>query len=80
MGSDMLQFRLRAILILIWVTLYLANLKLKTFFHKMFAKKRESECKFFRNFHTTVWKLLRFILTLFWQKFRESNDFTKKLI
>ena len=28
----------------------------------------------------TVWKLLRFIPTHFWQKFRESNDFTNKEI
>ena len=29
--------------------------------------------------HSAVWKLLRFSLTHFWQKFRESNDFTKEL-
>ena len=28
----------------------------------------------------TMWKLLRFSLTHFWQKFRESNVFTKGLI
>ena len=27
----------------------------------------------------TVWKLRKFSLTLFWQKFRESNVFTKEL-
>ena len=32
----------------------------------------------FRNFHT-VWKLRKFTLTLFWQKFRESNGFTNKI-
>ena len=26
-----------------------------------------------------VWKLLRFSLTHFWQKFREINDFTKEI-
>ena len=35
----------------------------------------------FRNFHTvyylfTVWKLRKFTLTHFWQKFRETNVFT----
>ena len=25
---------------------------------------------------TLVWKLQKFIITLFWQKFRESNGFT----
>ena len=31
--------------------------------------------------HCTVWKLRKFTLTLsIWQKFRESNDFTKELI
>ena len=59
--------------------IYLANLRLKTFFQKMFAKKRESESKFFRNFHTTVWKLVRFIHTHFGQKFRKSNNFTKEI-
>ena len=33
----------------------------------------------FRNFHTTVWKLWNFSLTLFRQKFRESNVFTKEI-
>ena len=27
----------------------------------------------------TVWKLQKFSLTLFWQKFRESNGFTKEI-
>ena len=27
----------------------------------------------------TVWKLRKFSLTLFWQKFRESNVFTKEI-
>ena len=27
----------------------------------------------------TVWKLRKFTLTLFWQKLRESNDFTNKI-
>ena len=36
---------------------------------------------FFRweKVHLTVWKLLRFSLTQFWQKFRENNAFTKKI-
>ena len=29
--------------------------------------------------HRTVWKLRKFTLTLFWQKFRESNIFTKEI-
>ena len=29
---------------------------------------------------TTVWKLRKFTFTLFWQKFRESNVFTKGVI
>ena len=29
--------------------------------------------------HSTVWKLRKFTLTLFWQKFRENNDFTNKI-
>ena len=36
----------------------------------------------FHNFHTvscTVWKLREFSLTLFWQKFRESNVYTKEI-
>ena len=36
----------------------------------------------FRNFHTvrvTVWKLWNFSLTLFRQRFRESNGFTKQI-
>ena len=55
--------------------IYLANLRLKTFFQKMFAKKRESESKFFRNFHTTV--IAAIYSHTFWEKFRESIDFTK---
>ena len=34
----------------------------------------------FRNFHSTVrtlWKKRNFTLTLFWQKFRQNNGFTK---
>ena len=27
----------------------------------------------------TVWKLQKFTLDLFWQKFRESNGFTNKI-
>ena len=27
----------------------------------------------------TLWKLRKFILTLFWQKFRETNVFTKEI-
>ena len=45
------------------------------FFHKSFAKN-------FRNFNTmqcTLWKLQKFYLTLFSQKFRESNGFTKEI-
>ena len=29
--------------------------------------------------HTVVWKLRKFTLTLFWQKFRENNVFTKEI-
>ena len=29
--------------------------------------------------YTTVWKLRKFTLTHFWQKFRESNTFTKEI-
>ena len=32
------------------------------------------------TFHTIVWKNKKFSLTLFWQKFRESNDVTNKLL
>ena len=28
---------------------------------------------------STVWKFWKFSLTLFWQKFRESNGFTKQI-
>ena len=31
------------------------------------------------NYENTVWKLWKFTLTLFWQKFRESNNFTNKI-
>ena len=53
---------------------------------RKFCKKsvRENFCHFhisYRYFNWyTVWKLLRFSLTHFWQKFRESNVFTKELI
>ena len=30
----------------------------------------------FLDFHTVVWKSRKFSVTLFWQKFRESNSFT----
>ena len=30
--------------------------------------------------HFTVWKLRKFTLTLFWQNFRETNIFLKKLL
>ena len=33
----------------------------------------------FRNIQATVWKFQKFTLTLFWQKFRECNDFTKEV-
>ena len=54
---------------------------------KFFVKSRNfcQKCvrENFRNFHTvyhsTVWKLRTFTLTLFWQKFRESNGFTNKI-
>ena len=29
--------------------------------------------------HSTVWKLRKFTFTLFWQKFRETNVFTKEI-
>ena len=29
--------------------------------------------------YSTVWKLQKFSLTIFWQKFRESSDFTKEV-
>ena len=42
-------------------------------FHEIFPKiERE-------NFRNTVWKMLRF-LAHFWQKFRESNVFTKEIV
>ena len=31
------------------------------------------------SFHFTVWKFQKFTLTLFWQKFRENNGFTKEI-
>ena len=31
----------------------------------------------FHNFHNVVWKLREFSLTHFWQKFRESDGFTR---
>ena len=36
--------------------------------------------KIFReiNLQYTLWKLRKFTLTLFWQKFRQSNVFTKE--
>ena len=33
----------------------------------------------FAEFTGTVWKLRKFALTLFWQKFRENNVFTKEI-
>ena len=34
---------------------------------------------FFWKTHSTVWKLRKFSLTYFWQKFRQSNGFTKEI-
>ena len=38
------------------------------------------ESEFLILSHCVVWKLQKYSLTLFWQKFRESNVFTKELI
>ena len=34
----------------------------------------------FRSIQHTVWRLRKFTLKLFWQKFREINGFTKEII
>ena len=33
----------------------------------------------YRVLDSIVWKLMRFSLTFFWQKFRENNVFTKEI-
>ena len=59
---------------------YLVISLLKPLFSRNFCEKcvRENFC----NFHSvgpTLWKLRKFTLTKFWQKFRESNGFTKEI-
>ena len=47
---------------------------------KLLVKYPAVQCKFkiiVGNTDNTVWKLRKFILTHFWQKFRESNGFTR---
>ena len=39
---------------------------------------RDNSCNF-QTVWSTVWKLRKFTLTLFWQKFHESDIFTKEI-
>ena len=58
------------------VTFLLRNHVLDRWFDEFFFNEtRVNFCNFY-NYNITVWKLC---LTLFWQKFRESNVFTKQI-
>ena len=47
---------------------------------KSISRKKENKLhKALFRLHSTVRKLRKFTLTLFWQKFRESNVFTKEV-
>ena len=50
----------------------------KTLLSQNFLKKKTVRVRVRIPPHT-VWKVLRFSLTHFWQKFRESKDFTKEI-
>ena len=56
---------------------YLVTSLVKMMFSRNFCQKSEKEN--FRNFHSTLCTLWKFTLTQFWQKFRESNGFTKEV-
>ena len=42
-------------------------------------KRAKTVAAKFRNFHTVLWQTQKFTLTLFWQKFCETNVFTKEI-
>ena len=42
-----------------------------------FTKNYDYLFTFYHDNDSTVWKLRQFVITLSWQKFRETNGFTK---
>ena len=59
---------------------YLAISLVNRYFHEIFAKKASEQISEISTLGcgNTVWKLRNFTATIFSQKFRESNCFTKR--
>ena len=51
----------------------------REFFWKNFNNSTDFSKEHWHCFHSTVWKLRKFTITLFWWKFRESILFTKEV-